>query len=436
MPTVTRPHLLECHECGTLQRLPAMPPGARAACATCEAHLRRTRADPFSAPLALNIAGLVLFAIGTGWTLLSVSTAGQSRDADLLTGPREMGHFGLWELGAVVLATTVAAPLARIAATTAVLVSLRLRHRPPGIPALFAWTEHLRPWAMVEIFLLGLFVAYVRLSDIAHIDLGPSIAALAALTATSFAADTLLDRHAVWEALDAKKPRPTRPPRAATLLGTKTIRMGCDTCGLVSRGYDGAICPRCGFTLHHRKPNSLARAWALTLAAAILYIPANTYPILTVIRFGAGQPSTILEGVRELLEAGMWPLALLVFFASIAVPVLKLFGLVLLLITAMARVRARRRDRTALYRIVEAVGRWSMIDIFMESILVALVQFGAIVTIVPGAGAIAFAAVVVLTMLAARAFDPRLIWDRAAPAPAGPVPAGPASEGPAQSAAA
>ena len=198
----------------------------------------------------------------------------------------------------------------------------------------------------------------------------------------------------------------------------------------------GAICPRCGFTLHHRKPNSLARAWALTLAAAILYIPANTYPILTVIRFGAGQPSTILEGVRELLEAGMWPLALLVFFASIAVPVLKLFGLVLLLITAMARVRARRRDRTALYRIVEAVGRWSMIDIFMESILVALVQFGAIVTIVPGAGAIAFAAVVVLTMLAARAFDPRLIWDRAAPAPAGPVPAGPASEGPAQSAAA
>ena len=109
----------------------------------------------------------------------------------------------------------------------------------------------------------------------------------------------------------------------------------------------------------------------------------------------------------------MWPLALLVFFASVAVPVLKLLGLTVLLTTALLWTKPGRRDRTSLYRILDAVGRWSMIDIFMESILIALVQFGAIVTIVPGPGAIAFAAVVILTMLAARAFDPRLIWDRA-----------------------
>ena len=425
---VTRPHLLECQECGTLQRLPAMPPGARATCATCDTLLRQARADPFTAPLALNVAALAMFGIGAGWTLLSVNTAGQTRDAGLLTGPLRLSHFGLWELGAVVLATTFAAPLARILCTIAVLTGLRLSHRPPGIRALFAWVEHLRPWSMVEIFLLGLFVAYVRLSDIARIDLGPSILALGALTVTSLAASLLLDQHAVWEALDAQKPKKPARTRAATLLGTQTRHLGCATCGQVSRGRDGATCPRCGFTLHHRKPNSLARAWALTLAAAVLYIPANTYPILTVIRFGAGQPSTIVAGVRELLEAGMWPLALLVFFASVAVPVMKLAGLVLLLVTTMAHVRARRRDRTVLYRIVEAVGRWSMIDIFMESILVALVQFGAIVTIVPGVGAIAFAAVVILTMLAAHAFDPRLIWDRAAP-PASPTaaPATPAT---------
>ena len=190
--------------------------------------------------------------------------------------------------------------------------------------------------------------------------------------------------------------------------------MGCGTCGLVVRGRDGTACPRCGFALHHRKPDSITRTWALTIAAAILYIPANTYPFLTVVRVGAGEPSTILGGVRELLEAGMWPLALLVFFASVAVPVLKLLGLAVLLIAAMAWTKPRRQDRTVLYRILDAVGRWSMIDIFMESILVALVQFGAIVTVAPGPGAIAFAAVVILTMLAARAFDPRLIWDRAA----------------------
>ena len=150
------------------------------------------------------------------------------------------------------------------------------------------------------------------------------------------------------------------------------------------------------------------------LASLILYIPANTYPVLTVIRFGAGQPSTILGGVRELMAAREWPLALLVFFASVAVPVLKLAGLLVLLTTTMAGVRIRRRDRTVLYRVLDAVGRWSMIDVFMESILVALVQFGAVVTIIPGPGAIAFAAGVILTMFAARAFDPRLIWDHAA----------------------
>jgi paraquat-inducible protein A len=190
--------------------------------------------------------------------------------------------------------------------------------------------------------------------------------------------------------------------------------MGCDTCGLVSRAAEGSQCPRCGFTLNHRKRDSIARTWALSLAALILYIPANVYPVLTVIQLGAGHPSTILGGVLELLEAGMWPLAALVFFASVAVPVLKLVGLTILLISTQRGDRRRLRDRTILYRVVEAVGRWSMIDIFMESILVALVQFGSVVTINPGAGAIGFASVVILTMLAARNFDPRLMWDRAA----------------------
>jgi len=410
---VTNPHLLECHDCGTIQMLPAMPPRARAVCVECDAALRHSRTDPFTLPLALNLAALVMLGIGAFWSLLSVSTAGQFRRADLLTGPEQLRSFGLWELAMIVLITTFAAPLARILCMIAVLIGLRLPHRPPGLRAAFAWVEHLRPWSMVEIFLLGLFVAYVRLSDIAHIDIGPAILALGMLTITVLAADIMLDEHAVWEALDAQKPRdPARQP-AASLLGATMHRMGCDTCRLVARGRDGALCPRCGFVLHDRKPDSIARTWALVLASMILYVPANVYPVLTVIRFGAGEPSTIFGGVRELLDVGEWPLALLVFFASVAVPVLKLAGLILLLITTMAGVRLRRRDRTVLYRVVDAVGRWSMIDIFMESILVGLVQFGAVVTIIPGPGAIAFASVVILTMFAARAFDPRLIWDRA-----------------------
>ena len=192
--------------------------------------------------------------------------------------------------------------------------------------------------------------------------------------------------------------------------------INCTTCMLVSRDRsipnEGlAFCPRCGARLWRRKPNSLARTWALVVAAFILYIPANLYPVMTVISFGKGEPDTILSGVESLMASGMWPLAVLVFFASITVPLIKLLGLTLLLISVQYHWDWRPRQRTILYRVTEAVGRWSMIDIFMISILVALVKLEAIATIEPGVGATSFAAVVVLTMCAAMTFDPRLIWD-------------------------
>jgi paraquat-inducible protein A len=150
----------------------------------------------------------------------------------------------------------------------------------------------------------------------------------------------------------------------------------------------------------------------LVITAAILYIPANVFPVMTVISFGKGEPDTILSGVKALIEADMWPLALIVFFASITVPVLKLCGLSYLLISVQRRSQWRPRDRTRLYRLVEAVGRWSMIDIFMITILIALVKLGNIATIEPGVGATSFAGVVIITMIASHNFDPRLIWDR------------------------
>ncbi len=196
--------------------------------------------------------------------------------------------------------------------------------------------------------------------------------------------------------------------------------ISCTTCRLVSRNRSlsikgDAICPRCGAKLAHRKPNSLTRAWAMIIAAYILYIPANVYPIMTVISFGKGEPDTILSGVESLIASGWWPLAVLVFFASIIVPLIKLFGLTYLAASVQCKWQWHPKQRTMLYRITEAVGRWSMIDIFMITILVALVRLEAIATIEPGAGATSFAAVVVLTMFAAMSFDPRLMWDAIEP---------------------
>jgi paraquat-inducible protein A len=415
MPAVLTPaRLRECQHCAQLQVLPPMPPGTRATCLRCEAVLRFTHYDPIGVPLALNVTALVLFVIAAGSTLLTVSRAGQYHIADLFTGPAGLEQTGWWELAAVVLFTTFAAPLAKVLAMTAVLVGVQLRHPSHRLRGLFAWAQHLRPWSMIEVYLLAVFVAYVRLGALARIELGPALYALAALMLTMVVADVALDAEAIWEAMDLRHVRTARPVRQGWQPGTHR-RLGCDTCRFVTRTVPGSRCPRCGFTLRARKLNSIARTWALGIAALILYIPANVYPVLTFTELGAGQPSTILGGVRELLEAGMWPLAALVFFASIVVPGLKVVSLALLLVTTQLGSGWRLHDRTWLYRIIEQIGRWSMIDIFMGSILVALLQFGAIVSVVPGPGALAFAAVVILTMLAAQSFDPRLMWD-AAPA--------------------
>jgi paraquat-inducible protein A len=415
---VTARRLYECPDCGQMQILPALPAGARAVCLRCDAVLRHTRRDPLRLPLALNISALILFLLGVTLTLMSVSTAGQHRTADLITGPVAMERYGLWEISLVVLFTTVAAPLARVLCMLGVLLGLRLKRPPSELRVVYAWVEHLRPWSMVEIYLLGLFVAYVRLSGMAVVDLGPAIYALFALMVIMVLADYTLDEQAVWEAMEPPNRRrrhavDSRPPTEVHLPNQHRWRMGCDTCGLVSRSAPGFRCSRCGFRLRDRRPASLQRTWAFALAAVVLYIPANTYPVLTVVQLGAGQPSTILGGVRELLELRMWPLAALVFFASVAVPVLKLVGLGILLISTHMGTGRALHDRTVLYRVVDAIGRWSMIDIFMESILVALVQFGQLASVYPGPGAIAFAAVVILTMLAAHSFDPRLMWDNA-----------------------
>ena len=170
-------------------------------------------------------------------------------------------------------------------------------------------------------------------------------------------------------------------------------------------------CQRCGARLHARRPHSIARTWALLLAAAILYIPANLLPIMSVNFLGNGAPATIMGGVIELIHAGMLPIASVVFIASILVPSFKLCGLVLLLYSVQRQQRLSPRQRILMYRFIEWIGRWSMLDIFVIAILVALVRFGNLASIEAGPGAAAFALVVVLTMLAATSFDPRLIWD-------------------------
>jgi paraquat-inducible protein A len=409
----TEPQLRECPSCGLFQTVPALPPGTTARCVRCPTGLRHASRHDVDHIIALALTAFILLIVMCSTTLMSVETSGIKRTADLFSGPEELARQNMSELAAVIIFVTVVAPLIRLVGTLYVLARLHETPAPNHLRRVFAWAERLRPWSMVEVFVFGVFVAYVKLGDLVTIGLATGVYALLALTFVLVWMDSALDREAVWERL-----HPTSPCSGTPILAGV---VACETCGLVSAPRtDDPLCPRCDSVLHHRKPNSVARTWALVIAAAVLYIPANYYPVLSVVQLGAGQPSTILGGVEELLTAGQYPLAALVFFASIAVPMLKLFGLSIMLITIQTGRTGWLRDRTRLYHIVRFVGRWSMIDIFMESLLGALVAFGSIVTIEPGAGALAFCAVVILTMFAAETFDPRLMWDAAAehePAP-------------------
>jgi paraquat-inducible protein A len=205
------------------------------------------------------------------------------------------------------------------------------------------------------------------------------------------------------------------PPMSHDL---KTARnqglISCHTCHLLCRstGADAIMtCPRCGTRLHRRKPNSIKRTWALVIAAFIFYIPANVLPITTVVSLGNAQSDTIMSGVIYFIHSGMWPIALVIFTASVFVPLLKLIILTFLLISVQRKSSWRQKDRTQLYRITEVVGRWSMVDIFVVTILVALVKLGALASIQAQPGAVFFCAVVIITLFAAMSFDPRLIWD-------------------------
>jgi paraquat-inducible protein A len=406
-PSEPRVPIIACHECGLIHRMRELPDGRAAKCTRCGAVLYRERRDSLERVLILTIAALILYVLAHSFPFLTFKLEGQEQVSRLLTGVVELYREGMWPLALLVFVVGSLVPLVKLLGNLYVLVPLRFGRRPPGLALVFRFIEVLHPWAMMEVYLLGILVAYVKLIDLARIELGVAVYSFAALIVTMVAAEAALDPRKVWATLGAQA-RASLPLRASGTL------LGCHDCNQVVRAPrhgHGLRCPRCGAPLHPRKPHSIARTWALIIAACILYIPANVLPVMSVISFGRGSPDTILSGVKVLIEHGMWPIAALVFFASITVPVLKLIALTCLLISVQRASTWRQRDRTLIYRVTEAVGRWSMVDIFVIAILVALVSLGSIATIEPGPGAMCFAGVVVITMFAAMTFDPRLIWD-------------------------
>jgi paraquat-inducible protein A len=372
---VTTRERVACPDCSLEQRLPEIADHEVARCRRCRRLLKVPDAQSRAA-FALTLGALLLWIPGCLAPLLTVIAGGASRSANLVECTVKLWGAGYPPLSVLVAVLMIAIPSAFMVFTLAQWL--------PGIEPgeLRRLAHHLRPWLMMEVFVVGGCVAYSRIQTVAIIEVdvgGWCLAGAAMLLLGSLAlrgdppADEDLMTHPV-----------PRHPAAANRLSLETTT-------------------------------------ALVIAGLVLYIPANVMPVLQIERYGAVESNTILGGVIELVHYDLWPLAVIVFMASVVVPLAKLFGLAWLLWQTRRGSARLLQQRTRVYRLIDTIGRWSNIDVFMISILGALVQFGALERVRPEPGALAFAGVVLITMFAAQCFDPRAMWRAALPRPDSPL---------------
>ena len=373
------------------------------------------RKVPFEFPLACGLAALLFYLFALVAPFLDISVYGRFQLVFLATGPWRLILQNFANVGLLVLAVTIIFPGLKLGIMLVTLIGLETRSVPPRwLKTIFRYHEMVAPWAMIDVYLLGFLVAYTRLTAIATVHFDTALYLLIGLMVSMAAADAALDKEAVWCALHEADNQPAADqPVPQPVDHLVSAYVGCLTCGMVNHASPGARCLRCHATLHRRKPYSIGRSWALTIAAALLYMPANLYPVMQITQLGTARSFTIMGGIAELESYGLWPLALLVFFASIGIPLAKLVTLAYMLIQTQAGSPGHLAGRTRAFAIIEFIGRWSMIDVFMISILVALVHFGQLAYARAEVGAAYFTAVVVLTMFAVSVFDPRLMWDAA-----------------------
>ncbi len=392
-------------------------PREKARCVRCGSVLYRgIHSDP-NRMAAITLGAIVTFLIAQFFPIVELQIGDYSTSATLLGSIRVLWHEQMQLVAAVVFLFTMVLPAVELGALFYVTMALRAGRRPPGFDHLLRAVGAARRWGMTEVLMIGILITIVKMTSLAQVLLQPGLFAFGVLT-LMLAIVVSFDPKYLWN-IGEHLPGPGGPRPSQREFQYKALPAGahfeaCHSCGLVAsvpRGARHQRCERCGAALHRRRPDSVGRTWAFLLAATILYIPAMLLPVMYTDSLFGKEDDTIISGVMLFWNSGSQALAIIIFVASIVVPVLKLAALSLLALTAQTRSRWRPQQRTVLYRIVEFVGRWSMLDIFVITLTVALVRFQTLAVITAGPGALAFCAVVVLTMLASMQFDPRLIWD-------------------------
>ncbi|PWI34177.1 paraquat-inducible membrane protein A [Vibrio albus] len=386
-----------CQGCELPVDLTPVPNGKSAYCPRCGTQLYRGGKHALSGNLALAITCLLLFIPSHLFPFINIRLIGVTFTATIPSGIYSLIQEGFPELAILVFFCSSLAPFAVCVSVVGAHIALRKRWFKV-LKYSLTLSQCLKHWVMLDVFLAAIAISCFKLQDYADIQVDTGLYGLILLQIFILMLITRISVRRYWERWQ---------PESTYSFEHKHVH--CHHCHLSQP--DGSHCLRCQKPLHHRKPYSVQKTWAYLIAATVAIFPANLIPISILFTNGQRLEDTILSGVASLITEGMQGIALIIFIASIIVPAAKILGIGCILIYLHFGKRNIRKQLMSVYFAVKWIGKWSVMDIFVISIMMTLVDRGRILNFTPGYGAIAFGAVVVLTMLATESFDPRLIWD-------------------------
>ena len=419
--------LTACPDCDLLIPVPEVPDGHYIACGRCEATLSKSYVDSIDRVISLSFAGLLLYLPAMFLPLMTLSSLGLKEKGSVVDTCFGFYQNGYILVSVITFVTAVVVPFLKIFLPFIIALSIKLGQNRPFLIPLFKFHKHLEEWGMVEIYLLGILITLIKMGDVASIDFNLGFFSFIGLVLLSIAVSVSMDRRLFWYHLDRTPPSETdreiqrfsallndSPEKVQTAANLGLVR--CHDCGkLVKVEHEDQECPRCDSPLHFRTRGSLGITWALVITSLILFFPANMLPIMRVDFLGVPDRSTILDGIIYFFTHGSIGIGLIIFIASILVPLYKIIGLVIILLSIRSGKNRNLRQKSKMFRFIEFIGRWSMLDIFVVALLSVLVDFGFLTSIHTAPGATYFCLVVIATMCAAIVFDPRILWDSCDP---------------------
>ncbi|MBA6302813.1 paraquat-inducible protein A [Colwellia sp. MB02u-14] len=384
--------IIECHECALSVNISLLMERQKALCPRCGFLLSAKHHNALDRILAYSITALFFLLLSLPFEFLAFKSNGIERKIDILASLTILNNNNYHVLAVLEVLTIFVIPALILFSLIYLTIALRKGIYPRGGHYLLKLTYKLLPWSMVEIFVVGVLVSLIKIISLADISLGPSFFAYILFSLAMTAAVLHMDKHQLQQLLNYCKSNQAIQKKQIEPTKIKEIT------------------PRNHLSLVLKKRISVQKTWALLITSIVFYIPANILPIMNTRFLGQDEPSTILGGVILLWEMGSYPIAAVIFVASVAVPMAKMLVLAWLNYSVQHQHSRFSKERVKLYRLAEFVGRWSMVDVYVVIILVTLIQLGNTMSIYPGGAALAFSGVVITTMLAAMSFEPQFIW--------------------------